>query len=126
MLNVSPEQVRFIITRARAFDEKVPPSGQDSEDDPRIVHEDYAGDATREELARSIAALNEDAQIDLVALMWIGRGDYEADDFESARAAAADTRTRHMPDYLLGTPLLGDYLEEGMAATGHATRTEIP
>ncbi|RME67815.1 MAG: DUF3775 domain-containing protein [Alphaproteobacteria bacterium] len=120
MLSVRIEDVCFIIIKAREFDEKVAPSEQDSEDDPRIVLEDYADDATYTELVSAIECLNEDAQLDLMALMWVGRGDFEPEDYADARHAARDIRNKHVAHYLLGTPLLADYLEEGLEGLGYS------
>ncbi len=120
MLNIDPETVCFIIVKARAFDELVAPSEQDSEDDPRTALEDYADNPVRLEIEQAIEALNIDAQLDLVALLWIGRGDYTADDFDAARAQARSVGQQPMAQYLLGTPLLADYLEEGFSGLGYS------
>ena len=50
----------------------------------------------------------------LVALMWIGRGTYESDELDDALATARSERVNKTSDYLLGVPLLADYLEEGL------------
>jgi len=68
MLIISPEQIRFIIVKAREFDEKVVPSGRDSEDDPRIILE-YPDDATLSELQSVIDSLNEDEQLAFVGFI---------------------------------------------------------
>ena len=73
-------------------------------------------DATLEELGGALTALNEDEQLDLVALMWLGRGEFGT--FAEARQQAANMTDKHIPSYLIGTPQLGDYLEEGLAALG--------
>lgn len=122
MLNVSPEQVCRIIAKARAFDLKTLLSEQDREDDPRLVLEDYADDATLSELQEAIRSLDEDSQIDLVALTWLGRGDFEADEFNNARMTAGEVENRIMPDYLVGTPLLADFLENGLSTLGYSCR----
>lgn len=118
MLTINPDDIGFIIAKAREFDEKVAPSEQDSEDDMRTILESYLNDATLSELKAAIDNLNEDAQLDLVALMWLGRGDFDAQDFQSARTVARDAHDKPTADYLTGTPLLGDYLEEGLESLG--------
>ncbi len=60
--------------------------------------------------------LDEEAQAELVALYWIGRGDFEAKDFPRAVGEARARRTTPTADYLLGAPLVGDYLELGLDA----------
>lgn len=81
------------------------------------VLEDLLDDPVREEIASAVTALSEDEQIDLVALMWLGRGDGNIGDWDQLRADAAEARrTGPTVKYLLGTPLLADYLEDGLAA----------
>ena len=53
-----------------------------------------------------------------MALTWIGRGDYDADDWDDVLDEVRDVREQHTVQYLLGTPLLADYLEEGLAQFG--------
>lgn len=123
MLTISPEKVCYIIVKAREYDEKEavvdPESGSNPSDDKGVaVLEDFANDPTYEELSGAIVALNEDEQIDLVALTWIGREDFGPEEWEAARAEAAAVRNKQVPGYLLGIPQLGDYLEEGLAALG--------
>jgi uncharacterized protein DUF3775 len=48
--------------------------------------------------------------------MWLGRGDFSS--FAEARKEASDMRDKHIPSYLIGTPQLGDYIEEGLAQLG--------
>ncbi|MGF1609099.1 MAG: DUF3775 domain-containing protein [Kiloniellales bacterium] len=123
MLEISPEKVCFIIVKARAFDAKVEieepdPGSNPSDEEMREVLQDYADDATYLELKEAIDDLNEEEQINLVALLWLGRGDYVKDDWREALKAARDAHNRHTADYLTGTPMLGDLLEEGLAELG--------
>ena len=55
-----------------------------------------------------------DEQVSLVALMWIGRGTCESDELDDAIATARSERVNKTSAYLLGVPLLSDYLEEGL------------
>jgi hypothetical protein len=50
--------------------------------------------------------------------MWLGRGDYDAESWPEALRQAGDTTNANLTDYLVGTPLLADYLEEGASALG--------
>lgn len=123
MLDISPEKVCFIILKAREFDAKVEieepdPGSNPSDEDMRQVLQDYAEDATYQELKEAIADLNEEEQINLVALLWLGRGDYAKDDWHEAVQEARDAHNRHTAEYLTGTPILGDLLEEGLAELG--------
>ncbi len=56
----------------------------------------------------------------LIALAWLGRGDYTRNDFPQAIRDAQDARTDHTASYLLGIPLLPDYLEEALSQLGHS------
>ena len=66
-----------------------------------------------------IADLNTDEQVSLVAVMWIGRETFEADDLEEAIATAKAEATAPTEDYLLGETMLADYLEAGLEALGY-------
>ncbi|WP_224824980.1 DUF3775 domain-containing protein [Cognatishimia sp. MH4019] len=70
------------------------------------------------ELRGFIDNLNEDEQASLVAVMWIGRDSFDADDLEEAKATAREEATTPTADYLLGTPHLADHLENGLDALG--------
>jgi hypothetical protein len=122
-LQIGPDKVCFIIVKARELDAQEPVVEEDYGGNPidegfRGVLASYADDPTFQELRAFIEALNEDEQCELVALAWLGRGDYATDEWREALAAARSRRTGPTAEYLLGTPLLGDYLEEGLAAFG--------
>lgn len=124
-LAISAEKIAVIIAKARQFDVKDvvtdPDSGSNASDDAMLsVLEDHADDPVRSELTAIIRSLNADEQIDLVALAWLGRGDGELDDWSDIRAEAAQAHNRRTAEYLLGTPLLGDLLEEALAQFGHS------
>lgn len=121
---VSPQKVSFIAMKARVFDVKVEPvepdpGSSESDDQERGVIEDYTADFTGEELRDAILGLNEDEVIDLIAIAWTGRGDFDREGFPEARSLAAERHRLDSSGYLLGMPLLGDYLDEGMAALGY-------
>jgi Protein of unknown function (DUF3775) len=121
--NISTETVCFVIVKAREFDVKVAPEELDegsnpTDDDMQRILEDYADDPTYEELRSFLAAQSDDDLKELVALTWIGRGDYGADDWDEVLNEVPDVRERHTVAYLLGTPLLADYLEEGLSQFG--------
>ncbi len=75
-------------------------------------------DATRLELLEFIRALDEDEQTNLVALAWVGRGTYEISEWREALSVARNEHNKRTAEYLLKLPLLGDYLQEGLAAFG--------
>ena len=120
VLTISPEKVFFVIVKAREFDAKdevtEPNPGSNPSDDRDIaVLEDHANDPVVEELTSFINSLSEDEQIDLVALAWLGRDDFSAEDWIEVRAEAARAHNERTASYLLGMPLLGDFLEEGLS-----------
>lgn len=126
-LEIAPEKVAYVIMKARELDVKVAAwddGGADdapyeNEDADQIL-EDLASDPTYQEATEFIGNLNEDEKVSLVALAWIGRGTYEAEDIDEAIDTARSEATTSTANYLLGMPLLADYLEEGLDKLGFA------
>jgi len=123
MLTVNLEKLCFIVVKAREFDAKVEPVEPDPGSNPtdsgvQEVLEDYADDPTFEELVGAIEALNVDEQNELLALVWLGRGDYTADEWDSNLKEAARTRDQNFVRYLTGIPLLADLIEDGLSQLG--------
>jgi hypothetical protein len=124
-LTISPEKVCFIIVKAREFDVKdavtePDPGSNPTDDNETAVLEDHEDDPVLEELTSFIDALSEDEQIDLVTLVWLGRDDYTASDWATVREEATRAHNKGTASYLLGTPLLGDFLEEGLSMMGYS------
>src|SRR5271167_2438029 len=125
VLAISPEKVSYIIAKAREFDVKDvvtdPDSGSNASDDAMLsVLEDHSDDPVVAELRAAIFALNVDEQVDLVTLAWLGRGDGGIEEWDDLRAEAARVHNKRTAAYLLGMPLLSDYLEEGLSQLGIA------
>ena len=123
MLTIALEHVCFLIVKAREFDVKVEvvepePGSNPGDEGMREVLEDYPDDAVQEELTSFIDGLSYDEKVDLVTLAWLGRDDYTAEDWAEVRQQAADAHNNRTAAYLLGMPLLGDYLEEGISLLG--------
>ena len=123
VLTISPEKVFYIIVKAREFDAKdavtdPSPGSNPSDDNERAVLEDHSNDPVVQEITAFIGSLSEDEQADLVALAWLGREDNTADDWNDVRQEAWRARNNRTASYLLGIPLLGDYLEEGLSTLG--------
>ncbi len=123
MPDINIEKACFIAVKAREFDAKVavddPDSGSNPSDDRQIdVLENRRSDPVLEELRGAIQALNEDESRDIIALAWIGRGDYAAGQWNEACAQANSIPFGDRPRYLVGTPMLADYLEQGLAEFG--------
>jgi hypothetical protein len=122
-LMISPEKVGFLIEKARQFDVKEgatdPDSGSNGSDDEMVdVLMDDGRDPVAREISGFINALSEDEQIDLVALMRLGRGDGTLDEWSDLRRQAAEGRNGRTAGYLLGEPMLGDLLAEGLDEFG--------
>lgn len=131
-LTIDPATVRLFVSKAKAIAadldlENLDQSGDTVEFDLERLEdthhhdglaEEEAGDLTREELRELIDDLNDDEAAALVAIVWVGRGDYDAADFEEAKADAAERAEGSTSKYLLGMPLLADYLDSGLDALG--------
>ncbi|MFL9502209.1 DUF3775 domain-containing protein [Rhodopseudomonas palustris] len=122
-LAISTDKVAFLIEKAREFDVKEgdadADSGSNGTDDNMVdVLEDTGEDPVVQEIAGFISAMTEEEQIDLVALMRLGRGDGSIEEWDDLRREAAEGRNGRTARYLLGEPLLGDYLAEGLDQFG--------
>ena len=123
-MDIAPEKVGYIILKAREYG-----SGYDGWSSPedngmrgdalRAIENPVSGEYA-DELAQFIQDLNEDEQISLVVLTWIGRGSHDVSDWDRAVATAQRERTTETAQYLLGMPLLPDYLEDGLEAMGYS------
>jgi hypothetical protein len=111
MLNLNEETVRFIIDKAHEFQMLGEDAADDSVEGP---------DPAYAELKATIDDLEPDQQISLVSLMWLGRGDYTVDEWARALAEARQSWNGRTADYLIGTPLLADYLTAGLDQLGSA------
>jgi hypothetical protein len=124
MLELNPESVAQIAEKAREFQSEeilLPP------EPPPVPVDDTAfeyaaewhGDPGYNELKDAIEDLEPDQQSVLVALMWVGRGDYGIEEWGDALAYAEDVHTDATADYLIATPLLADYLLDGLDKHGY-------
>jgi hypothetical protein len=124
-MDIAVDKVTEIILRLRAIDVKEgetdPDSGSNPIDDGSTdVLVSGTDDATEDELRSMIAGLNDDERASLLALLYIGRGDMEPEEWgEAVRFArereAAGEGAAHE---LLGSPDAGDLLDEGLDALG--------
>lgn len=142
MIAISVETVCYIISAARALSlgsdsddgDHAPDAhghedlvhGDVDDDDEFLDDEEYDDDDEDEtseeedELQEFIDNLNEDEQIELVALSWVGRGTYTVDEWDDATETARSEHTLHTGEYLLGQPMIADYLEEGLSQLGYS------
>ena len=119
-LTITPDSVFSIVLKARQFDAKVeetdPDSGSNPTDDSSVDALEFgSGDDTLHELSSAISDLNDDEQRDLIALIWLGRGDFTLGEWNEARTAAIDIGRERAPRYVAGIPLVSDYLEDGLS-----------
>jgi hypothetical protein len=114
-LSISPEKISSVIERAHRRDT----AQMAPDDDPLPFHADAPA---LQELAKIIDELSDDEQADIIALMWLGRGDGEVREWHELREEAALLHNKHGTAYLLAKPLLADYLTEGLATLGYRTR----
>lgn len=123
MLNIALDKVCFIIIKAREFDVKEDAETDEdgsnpADDDMREVLANYPDDATYQELKSFLQDMNEDEMADLIALSWLGRGDYTGKEWREAQRESRTVVDKKAVDYLLGIPLLADFLEEGLNELG--------
>ena len=128
MLDLNPEIVCNIITKARVIgieDDLMPEEPTNPGDfDWTGALADYQSDLTYVELKSLINDLEPDQQITLTALMYIGRGDYDLEEWSLACDEARKIPLESRADYLIAKPLLADYLEEALAKFGYSCEEE--
>jgi hypothetical protein len=121
-LGISLEAVAGIVDHARALqgkEETSPEQATEDEDSEAALLQETPDDMTEGALRAFIADLNDDERASLIALAWLGRGDYGPDEWDEARGLAAErAEGRDTADYLLAMDNLGDLLAEGVAAFG--------
>jgi Protein of unknown function (DUF3775) len=113
MLMIPLEKLAYIVAKAREFDVEVPPvdeeSGSNPSDDAEWdVLEAGADNPSYQELVDAINSLSNLERIELLALTWLGRGDYSKEDWREALKEAHRIHDEKETDYLIGTPLLAD------------------
>lgn len=131
-LTIDPETVRIFVLKAKAIsaalnheyeagrdhDIEMDERSRDSHNHDGLAEEE-SEDLTARELKALINDLNVDEAAELIALAWIGRGDYDATEWADVVAEARERgRGKRASKYLLGMPMLGDWLEEGLEALG--------
>jgi uncharacterized protein DUF3775 len=123
VLTIPIEKLAYIIIKAREYDAEVPPVDKDTGSNPsddldRDILEATADNPTYQELVDALDSLGDPERTELLALMWLGRGDFDKEGWREALKEARRVHDSKETAYLVGTPLLGDYLEEGLAQLG--------
>jgi hypothetical protein len=124
-LGIATDKVCQIIFKAQQFDAKEansdPDSGSNGADDGMAdVLEDNSSDPVQGELTQVIRGLDVDERAALVALAWVGRGTYDKSQWSEALETARAEHAMRAAEYLLGLPLLADYLAAGLEAFGES------
>ena len=123
-LNIGLDKLQDIVLKAREFDQEeypddADPGSEGEGDEDRDERLDEGDDPTEAELRELIDDLNDDEVVDLIALVWIGRGDFDINDIDEARELARERHQGASSRYLMGIPTLAEYLVEGVAAAGY-------
>lgn len=125
MLAIPLEKLAYIIEKAREFDAESAPVNENRRadgDDEEIAEilDETRSNPTYQEFVGAINSLNEDQRDEIIALTWLGRGDFSKDEWRGAKATAHERHNGREAAYLAGTPLLADYLEEAVAQLGYS------
>lgn len=125
MLDVNPETVCRLIELAHIFhaqEEVVIPEEPDNPggDYPAQMLASHSNDTTLAEFRNIVSDLEPDQQQQIVALLWLGRGDFTLDEWSEALEEAADNWNERTADYLVTHPMLSDYLSEGLDQHGYS------
>jgi hypothetical protein len=129
-LNVDPELVRAIVAHARAALFEVPDAEADEveeemeldaataveREDAAHLHYEDGPDGTRAETAAMIDSLNVDEQAELVALTWIGRGDYDPSELSTAVQEAKERATGPASTTLFEIDAFPSHMANGLSA----------
>ena len=117
-----------LIIRARELEAQVPASDPDEdpdnvddlddegEDQALSVLEDELNSGVEEEVQATLDDLADDQLAETLALAWVGRGTYDASEWDDAFAEASDLNVDERMDELMDMPLLASHLEAGLAA----------
>ncbi len=128
-LSISTKDVCCIISMARQFDAKdevtePDPDSNPTDDGEIAILEDHRNDPVELELKTFIHDLSVEDRIDLVALVWLGRGDADLDGWSELRSEAERNQAKSTSRYLLGIPLMSDYLSEALSLFGESCDDE--
>jgi hypothetical protein len=120
-LRISSQKVCDFIEVAREVAGLVPPTTGDrttsGDDSPLLTIEDNpAADSRRSQMREFIAGLNVAEQVDLLALIFVGRGDFDIGEWDDAVREARDRIADRDPDYMIGDAALPEYLGDALNA----------
>ncbi|MFD0986718.1 DUF3775 domain-containing protein [Methyloligella solikamskensis] len=123
-ISIDPDYVKSLAVKVRAImveeANEMPDVGSNPTDDetPPNEFQDDEGDLRREEIVEEIQGLNEQEQAELVALLWLGRGDGEPAEWSDLVDQAKDRQEIPTADYLLDHPHVADHWLEALSQLG--------
>jgi hypothetical protein len=125
MLDINPDIICRLIELAREFhaqEEVVIPEimGNPSGDWATQTLAGHLDDMTFLEFKSIVRDLEPRQQQQVVALFWVGRGDFGVDEWEDVLEQASDAWNQRTAEYLIVHPLLADYLMEGLDLFGYS------
>lgn len=125
MPDINPETACFLISKLHEFQVKDEVEIPDMPGDPTTdwaqqVMAEHMDDYCFLEIASAINDLDPVQQATLVALMWVGRGDFEVEEWDEALREAKGAWNPHTAAYLAATPMAADYLDEGLSLFGYS------
>ncbi len=126
ILNINPETVCYLISKAKEFHAKEEVTFSEEISDSEYEYDwaqiltDHQDDLTFIEIKNIIEDLEPDQQVDLLTLMYIGRGDFDEHEWSQAHKEAKTNLKPNLAGYLLSKPLIADYLEGALAVFGYS------
>ncbi len=120
-MHIRQQTLCSLIALAREFQAKeevcIPQEGNSSSEDWAMqMLADHGDDYNVGEFRSIVHDFSERQRAELVALMWLGRGDYTAEEWEDAVDEALGDYSIRAAEYVLAHPMVSDHLEEGMIA----------
>lgn len=126
LLNINPDIVCFIISKAKEFQAKEEVTFDETISDSEYEYDwlqilaDHQDDLTYLEVKKVIEDLEPDQQVDLLTLMYIGRGDFESNEWSAARKEAKRNLAPNLTGYLLSKPFIAEYLAKALELLGYS------
>jgi Protein of unknown function (DUF3775) len=125
-LGIDPEKVCDFIEAAREVSGLEPSTAGDAmtegDDGPLIdmIEPRRGMDPRRREMITFIATLDAGEQVNLLALILLGRGDFAIEEWDDALAAARDAIDDKSADFMIGDSALPGYLMEALDLFGES------
>ena len=125
MQAISSEKVCYVIVKAREFDAKegAPyenPGGNATDDGDHQILSEQPDDSVYEELLSFFESMSEEEICEMHAMVMLGRGDVDMDNWADAMQNARDDLDESTPQNLLQIPLISDYLAEALNQFGQS------